>query len=155
MFFCKHTSWPHPIRFGFSCRWLARELIGVFHDMLAFFKECIPISIHSLLLDFDGIRFNYGANLLFCESRVGGKNSLLVIGFIACKCNMLFYFLWRTINFMITYLFLVPTSNYLVECDLAPPMVFYHSLNCEVAFLGLRHNYIVCAYKSNPRIQKV
>jgi hypothetical protein len=92
---------------------------------------------------------------LFCGSKVGGIFSLLIIRFIACKCNMLFCLLWRIINFMITYLFLVPTSNNLLECDLAPLRVFYHSLNCEVAFSVLRRNYIVCAYKSNPRIQKV
>jgi hypothetical protein len=48
---------------------------------------------------------------------------LLVARFVACKSNMLFHPLWETIQFMIAYLFLVPTSNNLVECILAPLMV--------------------------------
>ncbi len=49
----------------FPFRWLERELIGMFHDLLALFKECVPLSttsmavcnassIHMLLLVFEG-----------------------------------------------------------------------------------------------------
>jgi hypothetical protein len=72
----------------------------MFHDLLALFKECVPLSItsfffsnfsfgHMPLLVFKGIQLNYGANLLLCGLRVGGRFSLLTIGFDACKSNVL------------------------------------------------------------------
>jgi hypothetical protein len=75
------------------------------------------------LLVFENTRFNYGVNILLCESRIGGRFSLLVVGSPTCKSNMLFHLLRGTIKFMIAYFFQVPASNNLVECVLAPPRI--------------------------------
>ncbi len=76
----------------------------MFHDLLAFLKECVPFSTtstvvsnalfgHMLFLIVEGIRFNCGANLPFCGSRVGGRFSLFDVGFVACKSIMLVHLL--------------------------------------------------------------
>ncbi len=76
----------------------------MFHDLLALLKECVPLSttsivasnvsfVHVPLLVFEGIRFNCGANFLLRGLRVGGRFSLLIIGFASCKYNMLLHHL--------------------------------------------------------------
>ncbi len=56
----------------FPFRWLAREFIEMFHNLLAFLRECVPLSItsittsnvsfaHMLLLVFESIQFSCGA----------------------------------------------------------------------------------------------
>ncbi len=118
----------------FPFRWWTRELIRMFHDLLALLRECVPLSITSIVfsnvsfghmpfLVFEGIWFNRGANLLLCGSRVGGRFSLLATWFATYKSNMSFCLLQWTIKFMIVYLFLVPASSNLVECVFAPPRV--------------------------------
>jgi len=118
----------------FPFRWSTRELIGMFHDLLAFLMECVPFSITSIassstsfvhipLLIFGSTWFNYGVDLLLCGSRVRGRFSLLIAKSTTCKSNMLLHLLQGTINFTIVYLFLVPASSNLVECVLAPTMV--------------------------------
>jgi len=65
----------------------------MFHDLLTFFRECVPLSITSIvtfnassvhvpILVFGVIRFTCAANILFCGLEVGGKFSLLPIGFV-------------------------------------------------------------------------
>ncbi len=72
----------------------------MFHDLLTFFRECVPHSITSIatfnvssvhmpILVFGNIRFTCGADILFCGLEVGGRFSLLPIGFVICKSNML------------------------------------------------------------------
>jgi hypothetical protein len=72
---------------------------------------------------------------LFCGSKVGRKFSLFALGgklslFTPCNFSMLLHHLWRTIKFMIVFLFLVPTSNNLVECNMAQPLACL-SLLCK------------------------
>jgi hypothetical protein len=43
------------------------------------------------LLVFGGIQFSCGANLLFCGLEVRGRFSLLVVGSVVSKSNMLFH----------------------------------------------------------------
>ncbi len=127
---------PSPIFLDlvFPFRWSTREFIGMFHDLLAFLMECVLLSITSIasssislvhipLLIFGGTRFNYGVDLLLCGSRVRARFSLLVAMFNTCKSNMLLHLLQGIIKFMITYLFLIPAINNLVECVLVPTMV--------------------------------
>ncbi len=76
------------------------ELIS--HDLLTFLKECVLLltryittsgisSVHMPLLVFGGIQFSCGANLLFCGLEVRGRFSLLVVGSVVSKSNMLFH----------------------------------------------------------------
>jgi hypothetical protein len=95
----------------------------MFHDLLALLMECVPFSIISIassnasfvhipFLVFGNTRFNYGVDLLLCGLRARGKFSLLIVGFTACKSNMLLRLLQGTFKFMIDYFFLVlPFSN--------------------------------------------
>jgi len=118
----------------FPFRWSTMELIGMFHDLLALLKECVPFSttsiatsnissIHMLLSVFGSTQFNYGVDILFCGLGIRGRFSLLFASFATCKSNMLLHFLWGTIKFMIIYFFLVLASSNLVECVLASLMV--------------------------------
>ncbi len=116
----------------FLFRWSTRELIRMFHDLLALLMEFFFLwitfiasfnawFIHIPLKKIGGIQFSFGVDILFCGWKVGGRFSLLVPMSTACKSNILFRFLRGTIKFMITYIFLDPASNNLVECILAPP----------------------------------
>jgi hypothetical protein len=78
------------------------EIIGMFHDLLALFKECVPLSttsivdsnisfIHMPLLVFGGTQFSCGADLLRCGLGARVIFFLLVARFVACKSNMLFH----------------------------------------------------------------
>ncbi len=84
----------------FPFEWLERELIGMLHDLLALLKECDPLSTTSMVVSnvssihmpfwvVEGIRFNYGVNLLLCGSRIGGRFYLFDVRFVAYKSNML------------------------------------------------------------------
>ncbi len=79
----------------FPCKWSTREFIVRFHELLAFLRECVPLSItaivtsnlssiHMPLLVFKNIWFNCGAIFLFCGSRVRGRFSLLVVRSVTC-----------------------------------------------------------------------
>jgi hypothetical protein len=81
-------------------------------------------SIHMPLLDFKSTWFSYGADFLLCGLGVGGRFSLLNVGSTACKSNMLLHLLWKIIKFMIVYFLLVLAFNNLVECILAPLMIY-------------------------------
>jgi hypothetical protein len=76
----------------------------MFYDLLAFLRECAPLSITSIstsnvsfvhmpLLVFEGTQFSCGADLLLYGSRTKGRFSLLIVGFATCKSNMLFHLL--------------------------------------------------------------
>ncbi len=79
----------------FPHRWSKRELIGMFHDLLALLKECVPLSttsmvvfnvssIHMPLLVVEGIQFIYGDDLLLCGSKTRGRFFLFDARFVAC-----------------------------------------------------------------------
>ncbi len=68
---------PIFLNMVFPFRWSTMELIGMFHDLLTFLRECVPLStisiatsnvpsVHMPLLVFRGIRFSCGDDLLFC-----------------------------------------------------------------------------------------
>ncbi len=107
---------PSPIFWDlvFPFIWSKKELIGMFHDLLAFLEECILLSttsmaiynvssIHMPILVVENNWFNYGANLLLCGLGAHGRFSLFNVGSMACKSIMLVYLLWRTMQFMIVF----------------------------------------------------
>jgi hypothetical protein len=96
----------------------------MFHDMLAFLKEHLPLStssittsngsfIHMPFLLVMGIQFIYGGFLLICDSWIRGRFCLS----ITCSSNMPLRHLRSTFKFMIVDVFKVPTSRNLMECD--------------------------------------
>jgi hypothetical protein len=106
------------------------------HDLLALLKECVPLSIASMiifnvssihmpLLVVEGTQFNYGDDLFICGSRIGGRFSLFNVGSVAFKSSMQICFLWGTMSFMIVFLVLGLASNNLVECIMDPPRVYF------------------------------
>ncbi len=77
---------PIFLNLVFPFKWSKKELIGMFHDLLALLKECLPISttsmvasnasfVHMPLLVVKGNQFNCGGDLLLYGSRVGGRFS--------------------------------------------------------------------------------
>jgi hypothetical protein len=103
----------------------------MFHDLLAFLKEHIPLSttstnvfnassIHMPFLLAIGIQFICGGFLLVFNSWTWGKFSLS----IACWSNMPFCHFWSTFRFMIVVVFWVPTSKNLIVCVLVQLMVW-------------------------------
>jgi len=48
--FVSTTLGPIFLDLVFPFRWLVKELIGMFHDLLAFFMECVPFSITSIIV---------------------------------------------------------------------------------------------------------
>jgi hypothetical protein len=113
----------------------------MFHDLLAFLKECVLLSITSMvvsnassihmpLLVVEGTQFSCGVNLLLCGSEVRGRFFLFDVKFVACKSSMMVYLLQGTMQFMIVFLVLGLASSKLVEWVLGPPRV-YPFLPCK------------------------
>ncbi len=81
-------------------KWLKRELIGMFHDLLAFLEECVFFStasmaiynasfIHMPFLIIEGTRFSCGVDLFLFGSKAKRRFFLFDERSMACKSIML------------------------------------------------------------------
>ncbi len=101
------------------------ELKGMFHDLLAFLKRYVLLSIASIIafsvssvhmpfLLVIHIQFNYTVDLLVSNLKVNGTFSL----FVVCKYDMFFHHLWSIVMFMIAWFFLILASRNSMVCVL-------------------------------------